>query len=95
MDFSALSLVRPKAEPSDKDIDDALERMAGEQKRSEPIKGKRKSKKGDVLVLDFTGYIEGEAFEGGSAEGQQLELGSNLSSPVSRINWSALKRVRR
>ncbi|MEC8084555.1 MAG: trigger factor, partial [Pseudomonadota bacterium] len=77
MDFSALSLVRPKAEPSDKDIDDALERMAGEQKRSEPIKGKRKSKKGDVLVLDFTGYIDGEAFEGGSAEGQQLELGSN------------------
>ena len=81
MDFSALSLVRPKAEPSDKDIDDALERMAGEQKRSEPIKGKRKSKKGDVLVLDFTGYIEGEAFEGGSAEGQQLELGSNTFIP--------------
>ncbi|MEC7122928.1 MAG: trigger factor, partial [Pseudomonadota bacterium] len=81
MDFSALSLVRPKAEPSDKDIDDALERMAGEQKRSEPIKGKRKSKKGDVLVLDFTGYIDGEAFEGGSAEGQQLELGSNTFIP--------------
>ena len=94
MDFSALSLVRPKAEPSDKDIDDALERMAGEQKRSEPIKGKRKSKKGDVLVLDFTGYIEGEAF-GGSAEGQQLELARTYPSPVSRINWSALKRVRR
>lgn len=81
MDFSALELVRPKAEPSDKDIDDALERMAGEQKRSEPITKKRKSKSGDVIVLDFTGYIDGEAFEGGAAEGQQLELGSNTFIP--------------
>ncbi|MEK9597008.1 MAG: trigger factor [Rhodospirillaceae bacterium] len=81
MDFSSLELVRPKAEPSDKDIDDALTRMAGEQKRSEPIKKARKSKSGDVIVLDFTGYIDGEAFEGGSAEGQQLELGSNTFIP--------------
>ena len=81
MDFSSLELVRPKAEPSDKDIDDALTRMAGEQKRSEPIKKARKSKSGDVIVLDFTGYIDGEAFEGGSSEGQQLELGSNTFIP--------------
>lgn len=32
---------------------------------------------GDTAVIDFTGYIDGEAFDGGSGEGTQLEIGSN------------------
>ena len=41
----------------------------------------RKSKSGDVAVIDYVGKIDGEAFEGGSAEGHHLELGSGRFIP--------------
>ena len=34
------------------------------------------AEKGDLLVIDFKGYVDGETFEGGEAENYQLELGS-------------------
>jgi len=36
----------------------------------------RSLRDGDIAVLDFTGYVDGETFQGGSAEGFQLEIGS-------------------
>jgi trigger factor len=40
-----------------------------------------RTKEGDLVTLDFKGYIEGEAFEGGEAENYSLELGSNSFIP--------------
>lgn len=37
--------------------------------------------KGDIAVIDFDGYVDGEAFEGGKAERHSLELGSNSFIP--------------
>ena len=37
--------------------------------------------KGDTVVMDFEGFIDGEAFEGGKAEGYELEIGSNTFIP--------------
>jgi trigger factor len=48
---------------------------------SEPIKGARKSKEGDVVVIDFEGSVDGEKFEGGAAEDYQLELGAGRFIP--------------
>ena len=45
------------------------------------ISTKRASKLGDIVVIDFKGTVDGEAFDGGSAEGHQLELGSNQFIP--------------
>jgi trigger factor len=41
----------------------------------------RETKAGDVLTIDFEGYVDGKQFEGGSAENQPLELGSNRFIP--------------
>lgn len=39
------------------------------------------TKEGDILTIDFKGFVDGEQFEGGTAEGQKLELGSNTFIP--------------
>ncbi len=80
-DLAKLKLERlvPEAEP--KDIDDALKNIAKAHQTSEPIKGKRKSKAGDIVVIDFVGSVDGEEFPGGKAEDYQLALGSDSFIP--------------
>ena len=46
-----------------------------------PISGSRKSKEGDVVVIDFVGSVDGEEFPGGKAEDYQLDLGSGSFIP--------------
>lgn len=41
----------------------------------------RETKEGDILTIDFKGFVDGEQFEGGTAEGQRLEIGSNTFIP--------------
>ena len=41
----------------------------------------RAAKKGDAVVIDFEGFVDGVAFEGGKAEGHTLELGSGQFIP--------------
>ena len=81
IDFSAISIEKLVATPGDKEINEALEKLADQHKGSEPIKTKRASKIGDIVVIDFKGSVKGEPFDGGSAEGHQLELGSNQFIP--------------
>ena len=81
LDYSVLKLKKLVAEANEKDIDDALSKLAEQHKGSEPISSKRASKIGDILVIDFVGSVDGEKFDGGSAEGHHLELGSNQFIP--------------
>ena len=81
IDFSSLELERLIAEPSDADLDDAIGKLATQRKSSEPIKRKRKSKSGDIVVINFKGMVDGEAFDGGTAEGHHLEIGSGTFIP--------------
>ncbi|NLY67646.1 MAG: trigger factor, partial [Tissierellia bacterium] len=41
----------------------------------------RETREGDILTIDFKGFVDGEQFEGGTAENQTLELGSNTFIP--------------
>lgn len=41
----------------------------------------RETREGDILTIDYKGFIDGEQFEGGTAEKQRLELGSNTFIP--------------
>lgn len=43
--------------------------------------GDREVKEGDLLTIDFEGFLDGEAFEGGKAEAYELEIGSNQFIP--------------
>jgi trigger factor len=81
IDFSTISLEKLVAVPGDQQIDEALKKLSEQHKSSEPISTKRASKLGDIVVIDFKGTVDGEAFDGGSAEGHQLELGSNQFIP--------------
>lgn len=78
MDFSKLKLERLQADVEDSEVEQALENIAAQHRRSEPIKANRKARKGDILVLDFVGKIDGEPFEGGANTDFHLELGSGM-----------------
>ncbi|MDF1681385.1 trigger factor [Ponticaulis sp.] len=80
-DVSALELERPVAEVSDEQVDEALGRLAENNNKYEPRRKGSKAKDGDAVVMDFVGKIDGEAFEGGSAENQTIVLGQGRFIP--------------
>ena len=79
IDFSTLSLEKPVCEVGDTHIEEAMQRIASSQRDFEAKDGAAET--GDRVTIDFVGKIDGEAFEGGSAEDAPLELGSNSFIP--------------
>ena len=80
-DLAKLDIERPTLEAGDAEIDEALKNIADSNRPTVEVTAKRAAKAGDVVVIDFIGRIDGEAFEGGAAEGHSLELGSNSFIP--------------
>lgn len=80
-DLSKLSIEKPRIESDPKEIDEALDRIADENRPTVALAKPRAAKLGDVATIDFIGRIDGEPFEGGAAEGHALELGSNSFIP--------------
>ena len=66
---------------SDKEIDEKLSEIASQQSPYEKIKRKRMVKDGDMAVIDFEGFVDGVAFDGGQAEKFSLKIGSNQFIP--------------
>lgn len=64
---------------SDEDVKDVLDRIA--ESYAEPSVVKRAAKKGDEVIIDFTGKKDDVAFEGGSAKDYHLRLGSGQFIP--------------
>lgn len=82
VDPKTLKLTRPTYEAQDADLDETLKELAGQAQDYEDKKGKAvKAADGDQLTIDFVGKIDGEAFEGGSAEDATLVIGSNRFIP--------------
>ena len=81
MDFSKIKLERMVVKADEEEITKALERLASAHKTSEPVSGSRKSKSGDITVIDFVGKVDGEEFAGGKAEDYSLELGTGSFIP--------------
>jgi trigger factor len=82
VDPKSLKLTRPVYEASDADLDEALKELAGQAKTYEDKGGKApKAAEGDQLSIDFVGKIDGEVFEGGSAEDADLIIGSGRFIP--------------
>ena len=79
IDYKSLKLERMTVTPSDEDLQETLESLAGSAKNFDTKKGK--AAEGDQVVMDFVGRVDGEAFEGGSAEDFPLELGSGSFIP--------------
>ncbi len=80
-DHSAIEITREVAEISQEDIDSSIQRMAAANRPYSPRGAKDKAQDGDKLTIDFVGTIDGVAFEGGTAEGVDLIIGSGQFIP--------------
>jgi trigger factor len=66
---------------SDAEVEEAVQRIATQQKTFVDAKKGKKAENGDQVMVDFVGKLNGEVFEGGSAENQPIELGSGRMIP--------------
>ena len=80
-ELSSIKIIKPVVEISDKDVNDAVEKIAKENISTNPIKKNRPVKLGDTVVIDFLGKVDDVPFEGGEAKGHNLKLGSNSFIP--------------
>jgi trigger factor len=71
----------PKREPEapKEAVDTEVERMREGLASLEPVE--REAQNGDFLVLDYTGYVDDEPFQGGEGRGQTIELGAGRLIP--------------
>jgi len=81
MDFSTLELEKLEPEIPDSEVEEALGRMAENRRERIEVTEARPSADGDVVVIDFTGSIDGEEFPGGKAEDYELTLGGGQFIP--------------
>lgn len=79
-DFSALKLERLTVDVEDADRDEAIDRLIDNNMGYEEEEGRAGEEK-DQLTIDFVGKIDGEPFEGGTAEGIDLVLGQGHFIP--------------
>jgi trigger factor len=76
-----LAIERLVVAVSDAEVDEALARIAGQNKSYSDAKKGKKAENGDQLIIDFVGRVDGVEFEGGKAEGAALVLGSGMFIP--------------
>jgi trigger factor len=82
VDPASLELKRPVYEPAEAEVDEAVAELAKQNRTYEARTGKTvKAKDGDMVVIDFVGKIDGEAFAGGTANDAELVLGSGQFIP--------------
>ena len=74
-----LSIEKPVADVTDADIDDIIGVFRKQQGKLVDVE--RAAAEGDTVIIDFQGFRDGEAFDGGSGEGTALELGSGRMIP--------------
>jgi len=82
VDIAKIKLKRPVYEPTDKEVEEALADLAKQTRTYKERTGKAvKAKDGDQVLIDFVGRLDGDAFQGGSAENHELVLGSGQFIP--------------
>ena len=80
-DFKSFTVEKPVAEVTDADVDEAIKRVA-DQNKSYAAKGEgAKAETGDRVTISFKGTINGTPFDGGTGENIQVTIGSNTFIP--------------
>src|SRR5579871_925637 len=80
-DFKSFTVEKLVADVTDADIDEAIKRIA-DQNRSYAAKGEgAKAESGDRVTISFKGTIDGTPFEGGTGENIPVVIGSNTFIP--------------
>ena len=78
--YKGIELKKVEYNVSDADIDHELGHMQEKNARLVSIED-RPVEKGDITVIDFEGFVDGVAFEGGKAQNHELTIGSNTFIP--------------
>ena len=78
--YKGIELPKVEYNVSGKDVEHELGHMAEHNARLVSIED-RPVEKGDIAVIDFEGFLDGNPFEGGKAEKHELEIGSNTFIP--------------
>lgn len=81
VDLKSVKLEKLTVKADDDAVDEALKGLAENAQNFKDRKKGTKAKEGDQVVIDFVGKVDGEAFEGGSAEDYPLVLGSDSFIP--------------
>lgn len=79
-EYKGLEVTKFDTEVTEEDVNAELKNLQ-ERNAELVIKEEGPAEKGDTVVLDFEGFVDGEAFEGGQADNYTLELGSNSFIP--------------
>ena len=80
-DFKSFTVEKPVAEVTDADVDEAIKRIA-DQNRAFAAKAEgAKAETGDRVTISFKGTIDGTPFDGGTGENIQVTIGSNTFIP--------------
>lgn len=80
-DFKGFRLIRPVTDVDEAEIESALGRIIEQNKPWLPKADGAKAENGDRVIISFSGTIDGEPFEGGSADDMPVMVGSNTFIP--------------
>ncbi|MBR4992240.1 MAG: trigger factor [Clostridia bacterium] len=78
-DYKGIEAEKDDTTVSAEEVEAELKRM--QDRNARQVSVERESKKGDIVNLDFEGFVDGVAFEGGKGEKFDLELGSGMFIP--------------
>jgi trigger factor len=79
-DYKGIEVKKQEIVVSDEDVDNEVKKEQEKNSRLVDVTD-RAVEDGDTVILDYAGYADGEQFEGGTAEGQTLVIGSNSFIP--------------
>ena len=77
--YKGLKIDQVKEEVTDKEVDDEIDSLRKRNARNVVVE--REAKEGDTVNFDYSGFIGDEQFEGGTAEKQDLKIGSGAFIP--------------
>ncbi|MGN1271187.1 MAG: trigger factor [Clostridia bacterium] len=78
--YKGIQIKKVEYNVSDEDVEHELMHMAEKNARLVSVED-RPVEKGDITVIDFEGFVDGVAFDGGKAENHELTIGSNTFIP--------------
>ena len=78
--YKGVEIKKIEYKVTDEDVNHELSHMQEHNARMITVED-RPVESGDITTIDFEGFVDGKAFEGGKAEGHELEIGSNTFIP--------------
>lgn len=78
-DYKGVEIDKVVQEVKDEDIDKEIEAL--QKRNARMVLVERPAKEGDTVLIDYSGFVGDDQFEGGTAERQELKLGSGMFIP--------------